>query len=214
MDVESWASSDDAINRSRRYYSHFDYRTDLSKCWKEISNPQNIVKHSFYPFIHYKLTIEKFSKYRERKIKEREICYAAHIDRRIYQYYNFLLNNSYNDICQKLGISNVAVAYRTNLKKQSNIHFAKRAVDFIRKNGDCYIMIGDFTKFFDNLDHRYLKKQWCTVLDRTNLPDDHYAVFKSITRFSYVRLMDILSVLNLEDVKEGRNALNAKSRIF
>ena len=48
----------------------------------------------------------------------------------------------------------VAVAYRTDLHK-NNIHFAKVAVDFIRESGPCYIMIGDFTNFFDNLDHRY-----------------------------------------------------------
>ena len=39
-----------------------------------------------------------------------------------------------------------------------------RAFDFIKKLGKCYMMIGDFTHFFDNLDHGYLRKQWCFLL--------------------------------------------------
>ena len=45
-------------------------------------------------------------------------------------------------------ISNVAVAYRTDLGK-SNIQFAKEAFDHIRQMCSCYVMIGDFTDFFD-----------------------------------------------------------------
>ncbi len=213
-DAKIWASSENTIKRSQRYYAHFDYRTDLSKCWKDISDPNSIIKHSFYPFIHYLQTTEKFSKNEGRKRKEREICYASHIDRCIYQYYNYLLNNLYNDRCRELDISNTAVAYRTNLKKQSNIHFANRAIGFIQKSEDCYVMIGDFTKFFDNLDHQYLKRQWCAILKESKLPEDHYAIYKNITRYSWIELTDIMNVLNIEDTKAGRKKLNAMRRIF
>ena len=37
-----------------------------------------------------------------------------------------------------------------------------------------------------NLDHILLKKAWCRILDSEKLPDDHYHVFKSLTRFSKV----------------------------
>ena len=39
-------------------------------------------------------------------------------------------------------------------------------------------MIGDFTHFFDNLDHAYLKKQWCSLLECERLPKDHYNVLR------------------------------------
>ena len=81
--------------------------------------------------------------------KKRDICYAAHIDRCIYQYYSHILNEKYNERTTCDGISNVAVAYRTNLGK-SNIQFSKAAYDFIRKTENCYVMIGDFTHFFDD----------------------------------------------------------------
>lgn len=133
-DIEIWRTSEKTIKKSQRYYAHFDYRTDISKSWEYISNPQNICKHGFYPFIHY---VKDMSKYSAKKggIKEkhRDICYAAHIDRCIFQLYNFILNELYNEECARLGIQDVAVAYRTNLNKQNNIDFAKKPSSLFAK---------------------------------------------------------------------------------
>lgn len=215
IDIESWLTSQKTIEKSKRYYAHFDYRTDMSKCKEYVSNPRNIATHSFYPFVHYTKDMSKFS-FEKKGLKEkhRDICYAAHIDRCIFQYYNFLLNELYNNECDKLGIGDVAIAYRTNLRHQSNIDFAKKAIQFIRDSGNCYIMIGDFTKFFDNLDHNYLKRQWCNLLGVPKLPADHYAVFKNITHFSYIELTDLLELHNLEDSSSGCRELNAKKRLL
>ncbi len=215
IDIETWRTSEKAIEKSRRYYAHFDYHTDITKCWDYISDPENIRRHGFYPFIHYTKNMSKYSaKMGGIKGKRREIYYASHIDRCIFQLYNFLLNERYNEECDRLGIQDVAVAYRTNLNKQSNIDFARKAIQFIRDSGDCYIMIGDFTKFFDNLDHRYLKRQWCGLLHTDRLPGDHYAVFKNITRYSYVELTDLLAVHGLENNGKGRRELNARQRVL
>lgn len=214
VDIELWRNSEKTIKKSQRYYAHFDYRTDITKCWEYISNPQQIAKHGFYPFIHYVKTMNKYTKHNELKRKERDICYAAHFDRCIYQYYNFLLSNFYNEKCKELSIDDVALAYRTNQTKQSNIQFAKRAIDFIRNSGDCYVMIGDFTKFFDNLNHKYLKTRWCRILNQSTLPADHYAVFKNITGYSYIELTDILQVHGLTDRAKDRKVLNSKKRAF
>lgn len=215
IEIENWLTSPKTIEKSKRHYSHFDYRTDISKCGEYISQPKNIETHSFYPFVHYLKDMSKYSRAKKGlKEKHRDICYAAHIDRCIFQYYNFLLNEIYNKECDQLGISDVAIAYRTNLKGQSNIDFAKKAIQYIRGSGDCYIMIGDFTKFFDNLDHTYLKRQWCNLLQVSKLPPDHYAVFKNITHFSYIELTDLLKLHDLEDSNSGRRELNAKKRLL
>ena len=215
QDMELWRTSDKTIKKSQRYYAHFDYRTDISKSWEYICNPQNICQHGFYPFIHYVKDMSKYSaKNGGIKEKYRDICYAAHIDRCIFQLYNFILNEHYNEECIRLGIPDVAVAYRTNLNKKNNIDFAKRAIQFIRSSQDCYIMIGDFTKFFDNLDHTYLKKQWCRLLYVDRLPPDHYAVFKNITRYSYFELTDLLEIHGLDNTSKGRRELNQKKRIL
>ena len=214
MDVQQWLKSEDAIKRSKKVYAHFDYRTDIKSCSDYISDPNKIAKHGFYPFIHYEKKQVKFSKAKGKKPpKIRDICYAAHIDRCIYQYYNFILNTKYNERVKNDGISFVPIAYRTDLHK-NNIHFAKWAFDYIRASKSCYIMIGDFTGFFDKLDHAYLKKQWCSLLGEKYLPEDHYAVFKNITRYSRWELTDLLKLNGLPDTFAGRKELNNKALVI
>ncbi|MEG0272746.1 MAG: reverse transcriptase/maturase family protein [Hydrogenoanaerobacterium sp.] len=208
MDIIEWKQK----NSRPAGYAHFDAKFGLNSAWKYITNPNDIAAHSFFPFIHYDQIFYKFSKKEYEKgnpektgVKEkiRPICYSAHIDRCIYQYYGFLLNEKYNKYVAELGFSDAVVAYRTNLHK-NNVHFAKQAIDSIRKE-DCGIIVGDFTKFFDNLNHKYLKKNLCKVLGITTLSEDWYAVFKNITKYSTWDLIDLLkinSLLSDEEIKD------------
>lgn len=213
MNTTEWINSPKTISKSKKQYAHFDYRTDIASKEKYITDPKKIAKHGFYPFIHYDINMIKYNKTRGKKSKKRSICYASHIDRCIYQYYNFLLNNLYNNRVLKEDISEVALAYRTDLHK-NNVYFAKKAFDFIKKQASCYVMIGDFTNFFDNLDHQYLKEQWCSLLDVSWLPEDHYKIFKSVTEYSFWEREDLLKLNNLEDTSEGRRRLNSLSRVL
>lgn len=214
MNTQQWINSEKVIKHSKKSYSHFDYRTNVSLCSDYITSPEKVSKHGFYPFIHYEIKMVKFNKNKGKKPpKVRDICYAAHIDRCIYQYYNFLLNEKYNERIENDGISSVPVAYRTDLH-QSNIHFAKRAFDFIRTSQSCYVMIGDFTGFFDNLDHTYLKKQWCSLIGNDRLPEDHYAVYKNITRYSKWEMTDLLKLNGLPNDASGIKKLNNKSLVI
>ena len=111
-----WLISDRAVNNSKRHYAHFDWRTNIAQQRDYIANRENIAKHGFYPFIHYEKRSVKFGKKTGKKPKTRDICYASHIDRCIYQYYSFLLNSLYNKRVEYNGISDVAVAYRICIK--------------------------------------------------------------------------------------------------
>ncbi len=213
MTGNEWLNSDEAVNRSRKPYAHFDWRTDICQQRDYIADTQKIASHGFYPFIHYEKRSLKYSKAKGRKEKIRDICYAAHIDRCIYQYYSFILNSLYNERVQRDKTSSTAVAYRTDLH-ENNIHFSKRAFDFIKNNSPVYVMIGDFTGFFDNLDHEYLKKQWCSLLGVDRLPPDHFAVFKNVTAYSKMELTDLLRLNGLDDTKAGRKALNSMPRVL
>ena len=213
MTATEWLQSKEAVERSKKMYAHFDWRTDISQQREYIADPDKVTMHGFYPFIHYKKRTLKYSKSKGRKEKIRDICYAAHIDRCIYQYYGFLLNSLYNERVAKDGTSAVAVAYRTDLH-ESNIHFSKRAFDFVKAKAPVHVMIGDFTGFFDNLDHNYLKQQWCSLLGVGRLPADHYAVYKNITAYSKMELTDLLRLNGLEDTKAGRKKLNDLARVL
>ena len=213
MTPHDWLNSENTVKRSKKPYAHFDLRTDIGKQKFYISNPHKVAAHGFYPFIHYQIKTIKFNKTKGPRVKTRDICYAAHIDRCIYQYYSFMLNELYNERVRIDGTSDVAVAYRTDLHK-SNIYFSKRAFDYIKELGRCYVMIGDFTHFFDNLDHDYLKRQWCSLLKCDRLPDDHYSVFKNVTAYSKWELTDLLALNGLSDDWAGRKNLNSQVRVL
>ena len=213
MNNYDWLLSKEAINKSKKYYAHFDYRTDLSTQCEYVSDSQRVSSHGFYPFIHYLKKERKYNKSKGKDYKYRDICYSAHIDRCIFQYYNYMLNTLYNERVKKDGINYSAIAYRTDLHK-NNIDFAKIAFDYVKAYQSCYVMIGDFTSFFDNLDHQYLKKQWCSLLGVSSLPEDHYNVFKNITKYSKFELTDLLKINHLEDTKQGRRQLNSQSRVL
>jgi hypothetical protein len=174
-------------------YSHFDSKKDIKHWFAYIKEPKNICSHGFYPFIHF--TMKKYT-YRNgaTRTKPREICYSSHIDRYIYEYYNYLLNESYNSYAKSTGINKCAVAYRNNLH-QNNITIAKEVFNFIKSGDDKYfILISDFTGYFDKIDHKNLKKNLEIVLNVDRLPDDWYKVFKSVTKYSYIDL-DIIANL-------------------
>lgn len=192
-----------------KYYSHFDEKVHWKNVKHIVENPEKVARHGFFPFIHYTHNIEKFNKKVGRKPpKLREIFYSSHIDRYIYELYAYKLNNIYNKRVIKDCTNKCAVAYRDNLHK-SNIHFAKKVFDAIRRYNQAYVIIGDFTGFFDNLDHSYLKDRLCSLLETTILPDDYYAVFRNITKYSYFELEKLKEITGLK-YKE----LNKQNRVL
>jgi len=194
MDKDTWFNNKKIIQKSKKSYAHFDLRTNITKVRNYITQPEKIAHHGFYPFIKYKLVYKKFSKEKGKEyVKERIICYAAHIDRCIYQYYSALLNEKYNLRLKQEGINLIPVAYRTNLHC-NNIEIFHNIVKFIKNQSSCYIMIGDSTDFFDKIDHLYLKKQLCNLLEVNTLTQDYYAIFKSVTQYNSWELKDILNL--------------------
>ena len=169
------------------------------KTWLKsyIANPENIANHKFVPLLHRTLSQRKYrplknapknnSGKRQRTVsdkKERHIYFPSHLDSIIYSYYSHLLTKAYEEYLKNKPYGSVAVAYRKipigNGKSgnKSNIEFAFEAFEFIEKNKHrkLSIIIADVTSFFDNLDHRILHSQWKRVLEKTNLPDDHYTI--------------------------------------
>ena len=195
-------------------YAHFDLRVSLSmpSIRKYVMDRTKIVTHSFYPFIHFE---KKNSRYGKKGPKKpRELYYCSHLDRCVYQRYAFLLNYQYNIWACENNIDDVAIAYRDNLGK-NNIDFAKDAFDAIRSFPQCFILVGDFTNFFDNLEHQYLKKMMCEVLGVERLPQDYFSVFKNITRFSSWDWKGIVKAAGENIAERGvRKKINSKEIVL
>lgn len=214
MNINEWFKDPKVLEKSKRGYAHFDLRTDLSKCRNYITKPENIAHHGFYPFIKYDLKYHKYNRTEGRKTKKRTICYASHIDSCIFQYYSCLINEKYNSRLRQDDINKVPIAYRTNLHTDTIAEFNKM-YQFMIQYSSSYIMIGDFTSFFDRINHQYLKKQLCDLLQVDRLKADYYAIFKRVTNYDYWDLKDIYRLNNLDlKKKKDKIKLNSKLRIL
>jgi len=136
--------------------------------------------------------------------KKRELYYSSQLDSLIYSYYSCVLSSRYEKQLQNLGLSEYITAYRSVPKnsdkpegsKKCNIDFAKDVFDNIklRSENSFSVIALDIKGFFDNLDHSILRDKWKELLNLSpseKLPLDHFNVFKSLTRFNYVDIVDL-----------------------
>lgn len=194
----------------QKFYLHFDYPISSEKVFTYVTNPLNIEKHAFYPFIHFELSSYKIKKngYKfvngKKKIivekqppKIRPIKYSAHIDGHIYAYYAYLMSENYEKLLLKKGINESILAFRKLPNSPSNINFAKNVFNEIKYRQNCSVLCIDIKSFFDELDHQLLKQAWQNILGLERLPKDHYKVYKSLTNFSYVNKKNVYQSLGL-----------------
>lgn len=194
-----------------RKYLHFDYpvaEKDKYKIIKYVSNPKLVAKHSFYPFISYlatKYKIRTDAETTKRYLDDtgtRPISYAAHLDAQIYSYYSEILSEKYESTLRHLGLTDTVIAFR-KLKdlqtgdSKSNIHLARDAFDAIKTFDSCTVYAFDVKGFFDNLNSVVLKQKWEKTLGVHRLPDDHYSVYKSVTKFSVIMRDDLYAMFKI-----------------
>jgi len=189
-----------------------------------VQDKDKVATHSFLPLLHKTIVKRKFrvdeinpernpSGKRKRvrgNPKVRDIYYASHLDGLVFSYYSSTLQNKYEKILENSTFNDSVVAYRkihlkNDVKKNKcNIDFAKEAFDFIvgKKSENLSVIVADVTKFFDSLDHKCLKRNWCSVLGTTTLPKDHYNVFKALTRWQYVEENQLFEAYKNEIIVE------------
>jgi hypothetical protein len=187
-----------------------------------VTSEEKVEKHSFLPFIHRTAKVKKYRKKYNREsgklefilkagkkisrnasIKQRELFYASHLDSLIFSYYAKKLNCKYEHKIKEFGLDEVVNAYRSvpinpdneNSSNKCNIDFAndvfKNIIEYDKK--EFSVIAFDISSFFDNLDHQLLRNVWCDVLNVEKLPKDHFNVYKNITRFSHVDIVDLFN---------------------
>ncbi len=183
-------------------YPHFDGVMTLDEIEAFVNDPDAVKNHPFYPFIEYEKKWQPFRHGDEKPgPKRRCIRYAARHDAYIFMRYRQLLSEKYEALLKTLDLSDCILAYRRipvgNGKPggKCNIHFAKAAFEAILRLGNCCAVAVDISSYFESLDHRRLKKIWREVMGVAELPPDHYAVFKAITRFSVVSRNEVYARL-------------------
>ena len=185
-------------------YFHIDRKIKYSdKIKSHVESPDWVSRHGFLPFLKFTKTSTKFkghNKQVKRKKKERPIMYASHIDSFIYMHYGEKISKYYNKWTNCHGIDDCSIAYRNNKPGESNIQFAAEVIRTIIKYKYCYIFVSDFKKFFDSLNHKYLKQCLKEVLDVKTLTKDYYQVLKSLTHSSYIEVNELKNWLKERNI--------------
>lgn len=215
---ENLKLKDDECRPGKRRYSHFDPRIKKPDRNDTLAllQPDAVARHSFYPFIRIDIKEKRFRRMRGRRrreitIKKRPIDYSCHKDALVYSWYGTILSDLYERELKRRGIDENVIAYRSLKTKEgagkTNLHFFKEVSDFVRGNAPCFVLALDVSKFFEEVDHGYLKRQWEYLLDVPDLPSDHSAVFRSVTRYHFVRKGRFLSCIR-------KSSSDHRSRIF
>ena len=202
--------------RDRGYLHITNRTTERNRKYLEryIKNPVAIASHRFSPLIlkqtntrryKYSLALNKRShKSLDDKgsltsnAKVRPIMYATHIDSNIYSYYSQrIIQPKYEDYLKENSkLNDCVTAYRQiksddKVRFKYNVDFAKEVFEEIKQRGTCAVLAFDIENFFPTLNHPQLKKIWSKILGTKTLPKDHYALYKSITNYSYFYYDDL-----------------------
>jgi RNA-directed DNA polymerase len=185
-------------------YLHFDFAVSDAELdeWKPVLlDPEQVRQRAFYPFLKMVKLRKRFKKgedgvRRPALPKPREICYAAHHDALFFSWYGFQLEQLLEPRLRAAGVDECVLAYRS--KGRNNLHFAKEVFDYVATQPCCVALAFDVTKFFDTLNHRFLKNAWVELLQERELPRDHYTVYKAMTRFRFVLVEQLKEVLGEE----------------
>lgn len=200
-----WVQKTEEVFEPKKYI-HFDHPIEFTKKQSEIqklfTTKHAIAKHNFLPLIKIVTKTPRY-KYQDdlRKYdletKERPISFASHLDTFIYGFYSFALNKKYQGYIRQEGFSDCVLAYRTDLDGKCNIQFAKEVFDSIRQKGPCTALALDIKGYFDSIDHAKLKEKWSQILGN-RLEEDDYAIFRSLTKYSYVKQTSLLKHFSLK----------------
>lgn len=174
-----------------RTYRHFDHPVGLPFLERAV-DPLFVARHSFSPLISRPDETRRYKpKINKTTTKRRPIMYSSHRDAAIFSWYssqlNELLERFYTD--NKLGES--VIAYRA--LGRANYDFSAEAREFAVHHAPCTVLAFDVTGFFDNLSHNRLKSRLKELLSVDELPDDWYAVYRAITKFTFIELSALQS---------------------
>jgi hypothetical protein len=186
-----------------KHYLHIDMpfgTRDMKHIREYVTNPENIARHPFLPLIRrvvktYPYKHKNGASEKTMQPKIRELTFASHLDAVIYGYYAQSLQQKYEERLVEYCLEDVPTAYRrisdeNGIHNKCNIEFARDVFNYIKNNlstdTPLAVITFDIKGFFDNLDHKLLKRSWMKCLGVEHMPDDVYAIYKNVTQYSYI----------------------------
>ncbi|MBX9462346.1 MAG: hypothetical protein KL840_05185 [Aquamicrobium sp.] len=184
--AENWTPREKDVKR----YLHFDRHIPIAELVRLANSPEAVAANSFYPLLRFKEEWVKFRKDASSKKKVRPLRYSARRDAAIFARYRALLSKKYERRLLELGIQDAPIAYRriANVDKpgnKSNIELSREVFEKIRELGRCVVTVVDIKSYFESLDHCLIRVMWEDLIGEP-LPADHEAVFRALTRYTFV----------------------------
>lgn len=188
----------------RRSYNHFDYPPSFEAAHRIVGDMPKIARRQFLPFIGY---VDEKRRYRTdnsdrtipRKlrpikvsVKKHDICYAAHGDAAVYQYYASLIHGPYEAFLKTAGLDDCVIGYRSG--KGSNIDMAAEAFCEIFARGNVAALCFDIENFFPSIQHTDFKSGLLNLLGGSVLPDDWYQIYSSLIRYTWIEIEDLAKI--------------------
>lgn len=191
-------------------YPHFDGPLSQASARALVTNPDRVAMHAFSPFLRRRALKRKFRSatlQSSQSHNPRMITYAGRRDSVIFRHYRDILYERYEEILRIEGLRDCILAYRSIASPEghskSNIDFAVEAFDAIRRAGDCTVFCLDIKSFFDNIAHQNVSSTWKELLGSDPLPNDHYAVMKAATKYSFIEEKAALGILGYFGIKQS-----------
>ena len=127
----------------------------------------------------------------------------------IFRHYRDLLKKKYEAALADLCLGECVLAYRSiptgKGGAKCNIDFAVEAFAAIRSAKDAIVLCLDIKSFFDNIDHELIENTWKRLISCDWLPDDHFAVMRAATKYSFIHEKVALGLLGHFGAKPGKN---------
>lgn len=197
-------------------YLHFDRRIKKSEISVIANDPGIVARNSFYPMLRFTEEWTRFRKGGIRKKKVRPLRYSSRRDAAIYARYRALLSPLYEDELIRRGLREVPIAYRRipdvkGQRNKCNIEFARDIFSEIKKIGDCIVTVVDIKSYFDSIDHCRIKEEWEKLIGG-ELPPDHEAVFRAVTKYTFVDIDLLFERLEMYQKGVGASRVERRSR--
>lgn len=193
-----------------KHFPHFDLPLDFEAARQRVEDKKWVASRSFWPFLGFEDRKRRFRTQNGQRIvdtKSRPIKYCAHQDGYIYAYYAHQLQIAYESYLSGKTFAASVIGYRRGIG--SNIGMACAAFQEIRKRRKAAAICLDISSFFDNIDHKILKNNLMVVLGVSRLSDDWLAVFRSMTRYTWVDAEELQERLQIDPNKPPRPLCSA-----
>jgi hypothetical protein len=194
----------------KKFFPHFDQPLEFETAKSRVEDEAWVASRSFWPFLGFEDRKRRFRTINGERVadtKSRPIKYCSHVDGYVFAYHANLLQTAYEKYISGTKFGPSVIGYRRGIG--TNIDMAHAAfVEVARRRRAAAICL-DIKSFFDNIDHRLLKKNIELVLGVDRLSPSWFSVYRAMTRYAWVDAEQVQKRLEIDPSKPPRPLCSA-----